>query len=87
MKFNITYTENTRYNAMTRTTFVEALNEQSAVRIFMGVTRFNKDGKHENAKYIVDKIEEVKEELLPEEIEVEKDGIWQINNMYYFDMK
>ena len=70
MKFNITYTENTRYNAMTRTTFVEALNEQSAVRIFMGVTRINKDGKHENAKCIVDKIEEIKAEILPEEIEV-----------------
>ena len=51
---------------MTRTTSVEALNELSAVRIFMGVTKFNKESKHENARYIVDKIEEV----LPEEAEV-----------------
>jgi len=75
MKFNITYTEKTRYNPMTRTTLVEALNELSAVRIFMGVTKINKDGKHENAKYIVDKIEEVKEELLPEEVEAEAESI------------
>ena len=32
---------------MTRTTLVEALNELSAIRMLIGVTKFNKDGEQE----------------------------------------
>jgi hypothetical protein len=60
-KFNITFTENKKYNPATRTIMVEQDNEELAKRLVHTVHGgFDKNG-NPNNKIVITKVKEVKE--------------------------